>query len=245
MKFFLYYFQITVSRAITLKSFPRCAVGRCCNMARCWLYVGTLEESSHTDLTTGFLSCNLPFVCGKEHEGSPLWAIRCHQQQIPGCSGQVFCSHCPFYTECRLYMEFLSWRASLRHAGHSAWCTDLVAGILLGKHGGWFEVPETVVARSMHCPHCMWGILTDACKSVVPSRWQALLCHLGYYAPLGAQTATPNLWLGNVALKCLQGESTIQCKCSYRQLECCHIPRGHCYLYLWFSYLTCSILLMK
>lgn len=143
-------------------------------------------------------------------------------------------------------MEFLSWRASLRHAGHSAWCTDLAAGILLGKHGGWFEVPETVVARSMHCPHCMWGILTDACKSVVPSRWQALLCHLGYcHAPLGAQTATRNLWLGNGALKCLQGESTIQCKCSYRQLECCHIPRGHRYLYLWFSYLMCSILLMK
>jgi len=55
---------------------------------------------------------------------------------------------------------------------------------------------------------------------MVPSRHQALLCHLDCcHAPLGAQTAAQYLWLANVAVKCPQGELTIQCKCTYRQLS--------------------------
>ena len=130
-------------------------------------------------------------------------------------------------------MEFLGRWASLGHGGHSAWCSDLAAGVLHGRHGGRLEVLEMVVTSSMHCLHCVCGVLTGAFNSMVPLRRQALLCHLGYcHAPLGAQTATQYLWLGNVALKCPQGESTIQCKCSYRQLECRHVPGGHRYLYL-------------
>lgn len=118
--------------------------------------------------------------------------------------------------------------------------------MLLGRHGGKFKACEMVVAMNMQCPHCVWGILTDASKSIMPSSWQALLCHLGYcHAPLGAQTAMQYLWLGSVALKCLQGESTIRCKCSYRQLKCKQVTRGHYSLYLLFSYLMHCVLLIK
>lgn len=178
-------------------------------MARRWLYVGTLEESSHTDLTPGFLSCNLPFLHGKECDGCPQWARRCSQQEIPDCWGRCFV----VMSHSTPVMEFLGQQASLGHAGPSAWCSDLAAGVLLGKRRGKFEVLEVAVARSTQCPRCVWVILTCAFKSVVPSRWQALVWHLGYcHALLGAQTATQYLWSGNVALKCPQVESTIQYK---------------------------------
>lgn len=178
-------------------------------MARRWLYIGTLEESSHTDLTPGFLSCNLPFLHGKECEGCPQWARRRPQQEIRGCWGRCFV----VMSHSTPVMEFLGQQASLGHAGHSARCSDLPAGVLLGKCRGQFEVLEMAVARSTHCPCWVWVIRTCAFKSMVPSRQQALVCRLGYCpALLGAQTATQYLWSGNVALKCPQVESTIQCK---------------------------------
>lgn len=139
MKFSLYYFQITVSRTTRLKSSPRCAVGRCYNMARLWLYIATLEESSCTNPTPRFLSFNLQFLHGKECGSCSQWPMGCHQQEISGFSGSCFL----VMVGSTSVMMFLGWQASLKCAGQSA-CWPI-------------GVPANQPAAAWHAWEQVWG----------------------------------------------------------------------------------------